>query len=251
MKQVTFDNTSITSSIYKINRLQDENSNNIQTNIFNLARQRGEFLLNKEFKTKTIEINGTILGNDSNGLETNIDSLKELLMRQGKNLDIEYSNGTRRYVSTCTSFEVDRDFYHLSYAPYKATFIVPSGVGFNISKTTSSVTDISSLNYVSNITLGGTTQPKMKILLKITADSSVTGFEMLVNGDKITISETIITDDVIIIDEENIKVTINGIEKDYIGIFPQWVVGFNVYQITFTATSLTYNLDFEYTKTYI
>lgn len=250
MKQIFFDNTSITTSTYQVNKIADENSDSVEVNIFDLARQRGGFLLNKEYKAKKITISGTIQGNDSASLEQNIDNLKELFGRQSRNLDISYSSGTRRFIATCMSIKVDRDYYHLTYAPYEAEFIVPAGVGYDNTATTETVAGITDLEYIGSTTVLGTAQPKMRTTITITADDTVSEMSLLCNGDKMTVTDTFTTGDVIILDEATLKVTLNGIEHDFMGIFPRFIVGLNIYDITFTATSLTYTLSFSYTKTY-
>lgn len=251
MKHIFFDNTSITTSTYQVKKISDENADSVEVNIFDLARQRGGFLLNKEYKQKKITISGTILGSDSASLEANIDDLKELLGRQSRNLDIAYSSGTRRYIATCVSIKVDRDFFHLTYAPYEAEFIVPAGVGYDNVSTVSTLTGITDLVSVSSITILGTAQPKMRTTFTITAESGITEMSLLCNGDKMTVTESFNAGDIIIFDEATLKVTINGLEHDFVGIFPRFITGLNIYEIAFTGTSLTYNLSFEYTKTYI
>jgi hypothetical protein len=251
MKQIFFDNTSITTATLKVNKISDENADSVEVNIFDLARQRGGFLLNKEYKPKKITISGTVHGTDSDYLEHEIDDLKELFGRQSKNLDISYASGTRRFIATCISIRIDRDFFHLTYAPYEAEFIIPAGVGYDNNATVATIAGIVSLDYVNTVTVLGSAQPKMRTTLTLTAHNTVSEMSLLCNGDKMTVVDTFVTGDVIILDEATLKVTINGLEHDFIGIFPRFIVGLNSYQITFTATSLTYDLTYDYTKTYI
>lgn len=250
-KQILFDNASITSGSYRVSQIYDENSDSVQINMFDLARQRGSYLLNKEYKPKRISVEGTILGSNNSDLESNIDDLKELLSRQGKNLDITYSSGTRRFVATCTSFKVDRNYFHLTYAPYKAEFIIPAGVGYDTSETESTTNGITDLARISDISILGTVIPKMRITITVTAATAITGFELLANGDKMEITNNLTAGDIVIIDERFLKVTLNGVEIVYTGIFPMFIIGANIYNLTFSGTSIEYDLTFSYTKTYL
>jgi hypothetical protein len=89
----------------------------------------------ERYGAKTIKLQGTIKGSSQTDLESKVDAFKELFSRPQKNLEIDWSGGTRRYIATCQHHEFDRDYYHLSIVPWTAEFIAPSGVGQDTSTT--------------------------------------------------------------------------------------------------------------------
>jgi len=234
--QITFDGTSLVSAPFNVKRLTHENADSRTLNLQDLARQRGGVLLNAEYKPKVIRIEGIITGTSNTDLEGNIDEFKELMNRQGKNLDVSYDTGTRRFVATTRSMKVERDYYHLNYAPYEVELLIPAGVGTDINETSVTVSGETSQALTSNITIGGTVEPRVKITLNVIAATSITACSILVNGSQLTITETIATGDVIVFDGDTMKVTLNRTEVDYTGIFSQWVIGMNIYYLEITAT---------------
>lgn len=249
--QITYDGTSLVSSPFTVRRLTHENADSRVLNLQELARQRGGVLLNAEYKPKIIRIEGTITGTSNTDLEGNIDEFKELIARQGKNLDISYENGTRRFIATNRAIRIERDYYHLNYAPYEIEMLIPMGIGYDITTTTASYAGVTDLTYTDSVTIGGTVDPKVIITVSVTAASGVTAMFFLANGFKITLTQAIAATDVIIFNGETMKVTVNGVEVDYTGMFPNWVVGLNAFYLETTGTSITYDLTLTYTKNYL
>lgn len=249
--QITFDGTSLVSSPYTVRRFTSDDVQNRQMFLYGLARQRGATLLNSELKEKVFKMEGTITGTSISDLEGNVDEFKELITRTEKNLDIEYAGGTRRFVATASKINVPRDFFNVTFVPFEVEFLCSAGVGKDIVITSDAVTAISTLDRTTTTSVSGTLSPDMKTTIEVTAASGITQVELLANGDKITLTASIVAGDEIVIDGGTLKVTQNGTEKAYTGIFPQFGVGANVYQLTFTGTSITYDLTFDYVKTYL
>jgi len=208
-------------------------------------------IVDSDYKPKTIKVAGIITGSSMANLEENIDAFKSLLSRQGKNLDIYYGAGVRRYEATATKIDIPRESYHLTFAPFTVEFYVPSGVGKDAMATAQLLSGISASPYVNTLSVGGTADPLPKITITFTAVNSVSKIELLCNGDKITISRAFSANDVLVIDCENMQVTVNGAVIDYVGIFPMFGVGANIYEIDVTAISFAYNLLFNFYQMYI
>jgi len=250
MKQITFDNTSITNAVFQVKKITSENADSVELNMYDLARQRGGFIVNRELRPRTITITGNITGSSASNLEEHIDEIKELFSRRAKNLDIQYASGTRRFVATCSSMTVNRDYYHVTFAPYEATFVIPAGVGYATSETVEDITGITDLVYSGSVTIAGTATPKPRITITIQSETDVTAFNLLANGEKMTIEDTFTAGDVIVINENTMKVTLNGDEHDFLGKFPSVIIGLNAFAITTTGTDVEYDLNIAYTKTY-
>ncbi len=249
--QIYFDNTSLMTAPYFVRTIDHDSLSPREVTTFNLARQRGGVLVNSEYKSKTIKMMGIITGNNSANLESNIDAFKELLGRQGKNLDIDYAGTVRRYEATTTKVDIPRESYHLTFAPFTVEFFVPSGIGKATVADTVSLNAISATPYVGVLSIGGTANTSPKITITITSASGVTKVDLLANGDKISISKSFSANDVLVIDCENMQVTVNGIIVDYVGIFPVFGVGANIYEVDITATSFIYSIVFNFYKMFV
>ena len=249
--QISYDGTSLVSTPFRVSKLTHENADSRVLNLQDLARQRGGVLINAEYKPKLIRIIGNITGTDNADLEGNIDEFKELLNRQGKNLDVSYDSGTRRFVATCQSMKIEREFFNLNYAPFEVEMLIPAGVGYDITTTSTILSAQTSKTLTSSLTIAGTAEPKVKMTITVTAATAITACFFLINGYKITLTNALVANDVVIFDADTMKVTLNGVEKDYTGIFPDWVIGINAYYLEITGTSITYDLTFSYIKTYL
>ena len=249
---ISFDNTSLTTAPYIVNAIDIEGISNRQLFTYGLARQRGSQLLNTEYKAKSFKLSGYITADTAGDLDDAIDTFKELITRESKNLDISYGSGTRRYVCTLASIpELKREFYHITHIPFQIEFLAPTGTGTDTGETSETEAGINTLVNTDAIVVAGTVAPKMRTTFTFTAASALTKIEFLANGDKITVTTAIAAADIIIIDEASLKVTKNGVEIPYTGIFPAFTLGSNSHTTTLTGTSGTYTRKMDYTKTYL
>jgi hypothetical protein len=248
---ITFDNVGLNSAPYAIKGINHEETAPRNITSFSLAKERGSIIVDSNYNSKTIQIEGIVSGSDPADLENKIDTLKELMSRELKNLDIDYAGGVRRYKATVNSMQINRQYFHLNYAPFTATFVIPSGVGEAITITNQQITGITDPSKTGSTTILGTAFPMPTIKLTFTAVSAVTAVSFTAGGTKITYSGAILVNGVLIIDIENKKVSLNGSEKDYTGMFPAFVIGNNDWVIDVTSTSHTYKLDIDYYKKYL
>src|SRR5262245_30774345 len=126
---VSFDGTDLITTTYLPRFVKHESVGTRQLDTMALSRSDGEVLIADSRGKKTISLQGTLKGSSQSDLESKIDAFTELFSRPEKNLDIDWSGGTRRYVATCTAHAFDRDHYHLSIVPWRAEFTVLSGEG--------------------------------------------------------------------------------------------------------------------------
>lgn len=250
--EITFDNVSLNTTPYRVTGLKHEHASPRETFLYDLARERGSILIDADYKSKEIVVAGRITGSSKADLETKIDAFKELVSRINKNLDIEYSTGTRRYRNAyANDLVIDRQFFHLSYAPYEVKFVIPSGVGEDTTATTDTENGITTGSKSDSIVIDGSAYPTPNVKLTFTAVSGGNQVSLTLGGDKVTFDGTLAVNDVLIFDIENKKVTLNGTEKDYTGLFPKFEIGTNNYQIDVNGTSRTYNLEISYKKKWL
>ena len=249
--QITFNSVSLMNDPYSVRSFTSEETNNKEVFLYELARQRGAHLLSAQYKQKRFTMSGTIKGDNKEDLEANIDTFKALMDLESKNLDIEYAGGTRRFVATAARCEVSRDYFNMTFAPFEIEFIVPSGVGYDTARTEDTDTAITDLTQNESIDIGGSAPPDDFVLtITVTDVVSITSIDFQANGNKITLTTAVADNDVIVFDCENLKVTKNGSEVAYTGIFPQFYVGSNNFLIESHGTSIEYTRKTSYTKAY-
>lgn len=133
--EVKFDGVSIITSPYHPEFIGHESSPERALSILNLAREDGAVIIADRYNSKRIIISGILTGSNQDDLEIKIDAFKELFGRLEKNLDIEWNGSTRRYKATCENHNFDRKYYMTKFVPWTAQFIVPQGIGEDISET--------------------------------------------------------------------------------------------------------------------
>lgn len=249
---ITYDSVSLNSGNYRVTGLKHEQSSQRESYSYDLARERGSILIEGNFKSKEIVVAGRVKGADKATLESNIDTLKELLSRASKSLSIEYSTGTRIYKNCmATDIVVDRQYFHLSYAPFEVKFTVPGGVGEDGSQTTVTQSGVTSATNSSSATIGGSTFPTPTVKLTFASATGVNQVSFSLGGDKVTYDGSITASDVLIFDLDNKKVTLNGVEKDYTGLFPKFVIGSNSYEVVTNGSARNYGLEIAYKKKWL
>ena len=238
MPSIQFDGTEIVSTTYVPRYIKHESAPDRMLDIVGLAKEDGAVLISEKYNTKRIVVAGNIKANTQTALETAIDTFKELFSRNEKNLDIGWAGGTRRYVATCERHDFDRDYMHIGFVPWVAEFIVPSGVGKDTATTAAiNATSVNTSPYTSSVTLGGTAEPKPIITLTVGAGCAATvlgfSFENTDTDEKIVVNYAsgFSNTDVIEINRDEKTVELNGESIAFHGIFPNFIIGSNNFEI--------------------
>jgi len=238
MASVKFDNVELVSSSHAPKYIKHESAPDRDLSIVELAREGGSILVAEKYGEKHIFIAGTLKAASQSALETAIDNFKELFSRPEKNLDISWAGGTRRYVATCVKHTFNRDYLHLTFVPWMAEFVVPSGVGQDITLTAAlDGVNVNANPYSSSVSFGGSAEPKPIITIEIGSghtNPQGISFENTDTGEKIsfTKSSALADGDTIVIDCAEKKVTLEGDEKSFCGPFPSFKVGDNNFKIS-------------------
>ena len=252
MRTINFDGTSINSGNYIVKNIRHDSATDRDLFMYELTRESGAELVSTYYTPKKIIIEGIIKGTDVDNLETNVDTFKKLMSGKNKILDIEYASGTRRYIATARVIQIERDYYNLTYIPFSVEFTIPAGFGMDTAVTTYQTVSIMVHTLEdTSLTIAGTAVPKYNIEIEFASATNVTGVSLTINGDKITVDESITYGQILVIDAENKKVTIDGTEKDYTGLFPRLQLGSNIYKIVTNSTSHSYHVSINYTKKYL
>jgi len=227
---VTFDSVSLQNINKVVKSARHDSAPNREIEILPLARNEGGVFVSEHYQSKAIRISGMIKASNQANLETEIDSFKELLSRKNKNLDISYAGGTRRYVAYSRSVNIDRDFFHLNFAPYDIEFIVPAGIGKDTSVTAALDAVSADPTYSGSVTFSGSAEPKP--VIKLTLGSGWTNAYGIKFENTDTEEECIVNysdgfsdGDVLEIDCANKKVELNGGEIEFYRVFPSFIIG--------------------------
>lgn len=240
MSSVKYDTVELVNATYIPRYAKHENAPERIINSIKLARQDGAVIVDDTFEVKYIDIQGILKADTQELLDTAIDNFKELISRVDKNLDIEWGGGTRRYVCRSISHNFNRDFYNLAHCPYTVRFLVPSGLGTDISATTAlndtGIVDNETQNVVSF--LGSyKAKPVHKITITTRDNADVLKVENEDSDEYMEIRlDGFVDNDYVEIDEENLTVKKNGIDNvDYIGKFPSVEIGSNNLKLTISG----------------
>lgn len=254
---VVYDGTSIQTSTIKVDQILHESIDHKTLDIQQLGRADGGKITAVMYAPKIIRLLGRITGTTQANLESNIETFKELISRQQKNLDIGYAGGTRRYITTASQFVMQREHFNLTYAEWEIQFTV-SNPPFSRAIDTGTITTgaiTTTGTYSGSATFLGNVRPLPIIKVTITTQTAMTAlyFRNKNTGDIIVVRRTFANADVVIVDTrpEGYTVTVNGVSVDYEGFFPEFVDQANDFAIKASASAVNMTAKFIYYPLYI
>lgn len=251
--QVLYDSVDLNAYPYSLKSNPHHSVADRESFLYDLSRERGGVAVVAEYKPKSFSFEGMIRGTSYADLDANIDTFNELMSRQGKNFELDHAGSTRRYLNCFSRAHVyERGATDIIYAKFKLDIVCPDGVGFATAITNQSHDGETGATYNGSITITGSAKPRPIITVTLTAKTgTVDSLSFQLGSEKITLSTALVANDVVVFNTDSKKVTLNGVEKDYEGIFPEFAIGSNSYIVTINGTTRTYNLDIDYYPTYL
>ena len=237
MPSVTFDSVELVNSTYAPKYIKHESAPERELILLDLAREGGSVLITEKYGVKVITVSGSLKATSASTLEIAIDSFKELFSRIAKNLDIGWGSGTRRYVATCVKHTFDRSHFNINFIPWTAQFVVPTGIGEDISETTLvSNQNFTAVSYASSMSFLGSNKPNPRIRVKCgvsATDPKGLSIENTDNGERIVITRAsgFGANKYFEMDCRLKTVEYDGSAIDFYGVLPDWIVGANDYKI--------------------
>jgi len=237
MSSVKFDNTEIVTATYVPRFFKHESTPLRDLALLELARADGAVLISERYGVKRIMVAGHIKASTASSMETAIDTFKELFSRKEKNLDIEWAGGTRRYVATCEKHEFDRDYMNINFCPWTAEFIVPTGIGKDISEThLVNNQSFTAVSYTNAMTFAGSAPPKPRIRIKsgtTTSNPKGISIENTDTEEKIVLTRAagFTAGEYFEIDSDLKTTKYNDVAIGFHGVFPTWEIGSENYKI--------------------
>ena len=234
---ITYDSVNILTDPYVPRFIKHESSPERLISLLDNANDDGSILISEKYGVKHILLQGIIYGSSASDLETKIDVFKEVFSREAKNLDISWEAGTRRYVATCTSHKFDRDSFNISMCPWSADFIIPGGIGENISEVSSVVEDtFGSGLWNENVTFLGSAKPKPRLVIKPTvlATGKYRNISIEVDNKRIVIpfNSALAADTELEVSCRDKTIEYDSAEMDeFYGQFPDFILGSNAIEV--------------------
>lgn len=251
---ITFNSLNLNDRVnYVVEETNHEETAKPEINLQKLARTNDSVLLRKNFGTKTIKMVVIVKDSTKDALDSRLDTFRQTIEALHKNLDIDYSSSTRRFV--CTGY-VERIDRQLKWARVSIKFECYKAFGEDVSATSESFLDKTTSPFTDDITIGGSAPAQPEITININSlTASGEKFIQIKNTDngdyvKITASDWT-ADDIVIISTRTATVTRNGNVVEYLGIMPEWVPGVNNWEYTDDFTARQVDIEFSYKKRFL
>lgn len=220
---------------------------------YTLSHANGSVIPYSEYSSKMITLQGTIVGSGVADLDAKLDTFRGYFALDGQFLDIGYAGGTRRYVATMLTLDIDRPG-GLGYAKFTVTLLTLSGFGQDTtnSNLVASTTGITTSSRTDNVTVGGSAPWQLPVATVTLTAVSASGSQSMNfgnnnNGQQVTITRSgWASGDVVVFDSVNRIVTVNGAQFDYTGGFPELSPGSQSlgYSDSFTTRTFTYQVQY-------
>lgn len=253
---VDFDSNDLQTASIITEDVIHENVPNQEIAFLGLANDNRSVLPFQNYPSRSIRAIGHLRASTIADLDALIDTFKSYFNGKDKNLDIGYDGGTRRYIATATTVNVNRT-RGLAFASFDIVFTCSEPFGRDTATDSAlSATGRTSDNYSDALTILGTA-PFMLPVITITFNTVTGGdnyltFTNVANGQGIHIvDQTFVDDDVLVIDCYNKLVTLNAVEINFIGAFPEFTAGSFTVNYSDGFTTRNFDIDIDYYPYYL
>lgn len=208
-----------------------------------LARRDLSIITSSEYTSKNIPIWMEVCSGSRADTEDSLTFIKSLVQLQNGVLEVSQGGEDIKYTATMNEFNIE---WNGPRALVNIVFLASDPVGKqSASETLVSITGITTAASSASMTVEGSATAYPVITVTINSITGGTTKQVTIaNGSTnqgITIERTWTAADILIIDSENMEVTVNGTVVDFTGKFPEWVAGSG--QITYLDTFTTRNVD--------
>jgi hypothetical protein len=231
-----------------------------ETPSFNTPRYDGGSFLGDYFRQRRVRARGIISAATSALLEVALDEFKQAMTAREGNLDRKQpgTGDVRRIRATLVNTEnifARREGFHITFCPFDLEFLSLEPMWHDIDYTSLTFESVDlAPGYGIAAENVGTYKTQPVIVLIVESATAATGlaFSNTTTDEEISASGlTIAAGDIIVIDSEAKSFTLNGVEVDYDGAFPELASGDNVLSLTATATALVTTATLKYKNAYL
>lgn len=226
---------------YIISTLNHDSAPTRSNKYLEITEEDGEVLVSSLYSSKGISIEGIIKGTTQENLEINIDKFKREVCGINITLSMTYAGRTREYNVDVKDVIVTREHHNITFAPFSMTLIA-ADPPFAVDDTMEGLTSVTRMELVQEFitaVFSGTAEPKPTIKMTVdTAGSlSAISFKNKRTDTSLSVTTAWADSDVLEIDTANKSVQRNTGNIEFEGIFPQFNLGENEMQITFTSST--------------
>ena len=142
-----------------------------------------------------------------------------------------------------------REHFHNTFVPFSVTFQInaPFWESLVLNSVTYSVTSILEEEII-NL---GTAKAEPVLTVSIISATAVTGLSVVFGAYSLTLTQALITSDIVRIDSEAKTVLVNGIESDYTGRLPLLELGSNPFSVEILGTAYSADISVNYRDKFI
>lgn len=211
-----------------------------------IAGANRSYIPNYNYIGRSITLKGSLNASSIAAMDALIDTFNGYFVGKDKNLDLEYSGSTRRYVVTSKPPSIERPG-GLMYAEFTVVLKCSVPFGVDTTETTlSTTTGITTATTDIAITVGGNAETQYPtITATLNSGTGLTAatisFGNNNNGQVLSITRTWAAADVIFIDPYNEIVTVNGTAVYFTGAMPIFETG--VQAVNYSDTLATRSID--------
>lgn len=253
---VTFNSNDLQTANVITSTIRHESTGDIRLSLYELANANGSKVSSLFHSKKVIRLTGKIVDTGIVALDSRLDTFRSYFSGIDKNLDIGYNSGTRRYICTAKSIAISRDG-GLNSADFDVELVATEPYGKDTSTTTALNATARTLALYNDAYTFLGSAPLQQPVVTITYTAITGGTNGTVSfgnsgtGQTLSITRTWVATDVLIIDTSLKKVTVNGIEVDFAGAFPEFEPGLRTMTYNDTLTTRTFNYNIVYYKRYL
>lgn len=248
---ITFDSNDIQTDNIITSSIEHNSIPLKDAKLYSLAHANRSTIPYVSYPSRSVRVSGKIIDTTVAGLEARLDTFKAYFRGTDKNLDIDFAGTTRRYIATANGVSIDQPG-GLQHADFDIQFICSEPFGRNITSTSAeSSTGRTASTYTDTHVFLGTAPYQLPIITieytAVTGGNNSLMFSNDATGQAILIlGQTFVADDIVVIDCENKSVTLNGVEIDSLGAFPEFEPGSRDFTYTDGFTTRTFNIDVDY-----
>jgi hypothetical protein len=241
-------NTKVTINEYELSEtngitftrvLHDSTPSREMNSAFFARADRG-VLLTSNWRVKRIVIEGIVKGDTQAEMETNLDNLKKNISKKNMIMEIDdYSGDIRKYYCDLASIAVERNHYHILFAPLTITLDCIDPAGYDLTQTETNWSTTHTFVWEDCWTFRGSMPPDPIWEFDI-VDAHLLNCITLKNlntEEWIKVCADYTAGDEILVDHRSLTVLVSGAEHDYDGVFPTWDSNVECADIIFSVSS--------------
>jgi len=242
LNDVTFDGFNFTANNLVITNLDYMTVAQRENQIDKRANRDGGILVQSLLGTKPILIEGYYTGTTQVDAQNMYDTLVAALNRQQRVLSVPHAGGYRRFTCTPSNIVISQPNGY-NRVTFSIQFVVPEGNSVEPNTSILVNAAITTTTQTIPLTVAGSVRARPVLTLTFTSIVGGTGATITIRNGRdfigLTISGNFVTGDTLIVDADNMSITLNGVKQTPVGRIPTWETGGGSLYYSDTFTSRT------------